>query len=170
MDLGKLDCKSIIDNAPDGWTHYKPRTSDGWCETYYVSCPGGAFRTWISGEWYDLFVPEKDRDNEMLDNLFTREEIEQAVGVLSKDSVDSHYQKYVYRVKLSDQDIENGFVDVKLDPYRVANVCGVGGGALEHCLKKAMRGTDKGHDLRYVYNEIIKSAMRGIEMIDEDLK
>jgi len=169
MDVSKLDCKSIIENAPDGWTHYA-----GVSFTYFASVGDLHLSSWndVSSTW-----SKPELASELISayglvpsNLFTREEIEQTAGVLSDALVDSHYQKYVYRVNLSDQDIKNGFVDVKLDPYRVASVCGVGGGALEHCLKKAMRGTDKGHDLRYVYNEIIKAAMRGIEMIDEDLK
>ena len=169
MDVSKLDCEAIIENAPDGWTHYA-----GISFTYFLAADDSRLSSWNvdSSKWN-----KPELASELISvyglvpsNLFTREEIEQAAGVSSDVTVDSHYQKYVYRVKLSDQDIENGFVDVKLDPYRVASVCGVGGGALEHCLKKAMRGTDKGHDLRYVYNEIIKAAMRGIEMIDEDLK
>lgn len=168
MDVGK-DYKTIVCNAPNGWTHctmvvftYLKVVDDHYFSVYnpFVEEWGEPTSVYDIVNAYGLGVSD----------IFTREEIEQAAGVAPAVSVDSHYQKYVYRVKLSDQDVKNGFVDVKLDPYRVASVCGVGGGALEHCLKKAMRGTDKGHDLRYVYNEIIKAAMRGIEMIDEDLK
>lgn len=79
-----------------------------------------------------------------------------------------HYLKYMYRVSLTEKDKENGFVDVKLDPYRVGKVCNVGGGAMEQVLKKSMRGVDKGHSERVVLEEIISAARRGIEMIDED--
>jgi len=169
MDLGKLDCKAIIENAPDGWLYY-----DHLGFRYLKVINDSHLSVWGDNlQYWSPPVPLVDLISDyglVTGQMATREEIEQAAGVAPVVSVDSHYQKYVYRVKLSDQDVKNGFVDVKLDPYRVASVCGVGGGALEHCLKKAMRGTDKGHDLRYVYNEIIKAAMRGIEMIDEDLK
>ena len=86
----------------------------------------------------------------------------------TEDSVSSHYDKYIYRVKVTQDDADKGFKDIKIDPYRVASVCGVDGGPLEHILKKSMRGVDKGHTLKDVYKEIIKCAQRGIDMIEED--
>jgi hypothetical protein len=85
-----------------------------------------------------------------------------------EQSYSDHYDKYLYKVKVNQDDADKGFVTVKLDPYRVAKVCNIGGGALEQTLKKSMRGTDKGHSERVVLEEIICAAKRGIDMLDED--
>lgn len=126
-----------------------------------------------------FYVREEEKEEDVVANinnlsnsiLDIKKNSEGSIGVTVTDnnkSPSAHYEKYIYRVNLTDDDKENGYVDVKLDPYRVGKVCNVGGGALEQILKKAMRGVDKGHDERQVLNEIISAANRGIEMLDED--
>lgn len=132
----------------------------------YESIAGNAY----SSDW------SHDSDGGDIIAYYVREEEKEEVFIPDYDKLDSlispsaHYDKYVYRVNLTDADKKNGYVDVKLDPYRVGKVCNVGGGALEQILKKAMRGVDKGHDERQVLNEIISAANRGIEILDEDEK
>lgn len=79
----------------------------------------------------------------------------------------SHY-RYSYTVKVTEEDLERGFVSIKLDPYRICKICSLEGGPLEHIAKKSLRGMGKGHSLKDLYKEIICCAERGLEMIEED--
>jgi hypothetical protein len=56
---------------------------------------------------------------------------------------------------------------IKLDPYRISRVYGLSG-PREHAVKKLLRGTDKGHTEKDMWLEIIATATRAIEMIEED--
>lgn len=112
-------------------------------------------------------VVNRTNNNQMRDYQFSAHNDN---NVAEGKSPSAHYDKYIYRVHVTQDDADNGYKDVKLDPYRVGKVCGVGGGALEQCLKKSMRGTDKGHSERRVLEEIISAAQRGIAMLDEDGK
>lgn len=96
------------------------------------------------------------------------EELSDEYGEYFDDTPSAHYDKYMYRVRVTQDDADKGYKDIKVDPYRVGKVCNVGGGALEQCLKKSMRGTDKGHDMLTVLKEIKRACERGIEMIEED--
>lgn len=78
-----------------------------------------------------------------------------------------HYQKH-YHVILTENDKANGHVEILLDPYRIADIYQVGGGAREQILKKALRYTDKGHSEEEVLREIISAAERRLEMLRED--
>lgn len=84
------------------------------------------------------------------------------------ESFSAHYDKYVWMVGITKQDAERGYKELRIDPYRVEKICNITDPALAQCNKKAMRGTDKGHDLRTVYKEIISAAQRGLDMLDED--
>jgi len=57
---------------------------------------------------------------------------------------------------------------LKLDPYRIAKIYDMKGGAREQIMKKALRWTDKGHSEVQVLKEIISAAKRGLEMLKED--
>lgn len=77
--------------------------------------------------------------------------------------VDKHYKNSI-RIQLTAKEIDQGFVDITIDPYLVSKACNVGGGPIEHIMKKAMRGPDKGHSMERVYTEIIASANRGLQI------
>lgn len=81
----------------------------------------------------------------------------------TNDQVGSHYNKTT-RIKVSQQDADNGFIELRIDPHFVSTACNMQGGPMEHIFKKSMRGTDKGHDIETVYKEIIKLAERGLEI------
>lgn len=83
-------------------------------------------------------------------------------------STNTHYQNMAWRASVSQNDADNGYVDLTVDPYRVSQICGITESALDQCLKKTMRHTTKGHSLREVYEEIISAAQRGLDMLDED--
>ncbi len=78
-----------------------------------------------------------------------------------------HYD-YVYRRELTAEDISNLCVEIKFDPYRVAELYNLGGGAREQIVKKGLRWTTKGDDERQVIKEIMQACERHLEMLDED--
>lgn len=79
----------------------------------------------------------------------------------------AHY-RYVYRVRVTEADAAHGFVEVKLDPYRIAKVYELGGGPREHIVKKGLRGTRKGDSERELINQLRDALDRWEEMLDED--
>lgn len=78
-----------------------------------------------------------------------------------------HYNIF-YKRRLTEADIEAGFITIKMDPYRIADVCHLGGGAREQIVKKGLRWTAKGHSERQVIREIQQACTRRLEMLEED--
>lgn len=78
-----------------------------------------------------------------------------------------HYQNF-YERPLTDRERMTGVVSIKLDPYRVCDALGVGGGAREQIVKKGLRWTSKGDCERKVIREIMQACERRLEMLDED--
>ena len=78
-----------------------------------------------------------------------------------------HYQNF-YVKELTAEEIASRQVRIKFDPYRIAEVLNIGGGAREQIMKKALRWTDKGDDIRQVIKEIKQACDRKLEMLDED--
>ena len=79
----------------------------------------------------------------------------------------AHYN-CLYTRKLTDKELEDCEVRVKLDPYRICEVWGVKGGAREQIIKKGLRWTSKGDSERKVIQEIMQACERRLEMLDED--
>lgn len=79
----------------------------------------------------------------------------------------AHY-RWEIRRRITDEDIARGWVRVKLDPYRICQVAGVGGGPHEHAVKKLLRGEAKGHEARALIREARACLDRWEEMIAED--
>lgn len=78
-----------------------------------------------------------------------------------------HY-RWEIRRRITDTDISRGWVSVKVDPYRIAKVAGVGGGPHEHATKKLLRGEAKGHEARELIREVRCCLDRWEEMLEED--
>ena len=79
----------------------------------------------------------------------------------------AHYRNGLH-VPVTQEDYEQGFVVVTLDPYRLARELGVGGGPREQLLKKTMRGCDKGDTERQLAEQCLSACQRWIEMLDEE--
>lgn len=79
----------------------------------------------------------------------------------------AHY-RYSYRARITDEDIARGFVEVKLDPYRIADIYQLGGGPREHIVKKGLRGTAKGDTERGLIRQLRDALNRWEEMLVED--
>lgn len=135
---------------------------DGQGDTYMVASHG-----WIVLEERPKDPVKRTDNNQIRDYQFSPHRY---IDVGEGKSLSAHYDKYIYRVPVTQDDADKGYKDVKLDPYRVSVTCKVNDPALDQCLKKAMRGTDKGHSKREVLEEIISAAQRGIDMLDEDGK
>lgn len=80
-----------------------------------------------------------------------------------------HYRDH-YTRRLTEQELKNGSVTIKLDPYRICDALNIGGGAREQIVKKGLRWTAKGDDERKVIKEIMQACERRLEMLDEDGK
>lgn len=72
----------------------------------------------------------------------------------TSQSVSSHYK--------------HSFKGIKLDPYRICRVYGIGGGPREHMLKKLLRGTEKGHSEDFLIAELQSSLDRWRQMLEEE--
>lgn len=79
----------------------------------------------------------------------------------------AHY-RWSFRLRLTEEDIARGFVDVKLDPYRICKTAGMEGGPREHACKKLLRGTSKGCTERRLIKEVRDALDRWEEMLEEE--
>jgi hypothetical protein len=87
--------------------------------------------------------------------------------ILEKDP-GAHY-RYEYKVNLTPEDIARGFVIVKLDPFRIAEIYRMTDFAMKTVLKKCLCAGGRGYkDLRQDLKDIIGAAQRRLEMITED--
>lgn len=85
-----------------------------------------------------------------------------------KEDTGAHY-RFEHKVNLTQKDIENGFVVVKLDPFRIARIYKMTSFALMTILKKCLCAGNRGHkDYREDLKDIINAADREIEIIKED--
>lgn len=75
----------------------------------------------------------------------------------NKSEVTPSYYNYEYK-------------GIKLDPYRICQIYGVGGGPREQIIKKCLRFNNKGHDPLQVIKEIRQALDRWEEMLGEDTK
>ncbi len=78
-----------------------------------------------------------------------------------------HYQTF-WKRRLSQDEIKQGYVLLNVDPYRLAEIYGLGGGAREQVFKKSLRWTTKGGGERQVIKEIMQACERRLEILDED--
>ena len=78
-----------------------------------------------------------------------------------------HYQTF-YTRPLTSSELASGKLKLKLDPYRIADILNLGGGAREQIFKKSARWDTKGQSEREVLNEIMQACTRRLEMLNED--
>lgn len=153
---------TIPDYAVDTTAH-KPYTIEGCDEDgdYYFTDDGGennyAVGRYDWTEYGVYLILEEDTESEM------EEEVERVIQDYGK-----HY-RYSFRLNLSEEDIANGFVMVKVDPYRVSTVYNLGGWQ-EHLVKKTLRGTGKGHTELELIEELQCTIDRAREMYYESLE
>ena len=79
-----------------------------------------------------------------------------------------HY-RHSFKLRISQEDLANGYVTVNLDPYRISDVYELGGWR-EHVVKKALRGTLKGHSEQELIDELRACIDRAEQMMKEDWK
>lgn len=79
----------------------------------------------------------------------------------------AHYRRKL-SIKLTQEDIDRGYVDVNLDPYRICDLYDTGGGPREQIVKKGLRGESKGQTERDVIKEMRSALDRWDEMLNEN--
>ena len=118
------------------------------------------------------------REDAMIDSLDhgEPEEIEEAFEEkddgaypewMVEPAADAHYAGMVLRIDLTEVDRQRGYAEVRLDPYRMADFYGIGGGPREQVFKKAIRGTSKGHSELQVIDDIRAAIDRWEQMVLE---
>lgn len=132
----------------------------GWQDTFCTTFDGA----YDGAEIYLRPKPELDLVGGVKSRSGDSVEIE--VSAQPKD-VGQHY-RYGMTLKLSQRDIDNGFVHINLDPYRICDIYSVGGGPREHIVKKSLRGVSKGHTERELIRELRGCIDRWEQMLDED--
>jgi hypothetical protein len=79
-----------------------------------------------------------------------------------------HY-RFSYRVKVTHDDADRGYIDIKMDPYRVIDIYKITSPWLQHLIKKVLNNGDRGHNTpKEELKDIMCAAQRGIEMIEEN--
>ena len=79
-----------------------------------------------------------------------------------------HY-RFSLEIQLTKQEAEEKIVEIRLDPFRVAQIYGMEDFALQTILKKTLVAGNRGHkDLAQDLKDIICAAQRKLEMIEED--
>lgn len=95
-----------------------------------------------------------------LDNMLS----EVLEGLPDKD-FGKHY-RYSFRLNLTPEESKRGYVIVNIDPYRISEVYELGGWR-EHLVKKAIRGTEKGHTEDELIAELQCTLDRAKQMREE---
>ena len=87
---------------------------------------------------------------------------------MSKTDPGQHY-RFKYRVKVTTDDAERGFIDIKLDPFRISDIYKMSSFALKTVLKKILCAGNRGHkDYTQDLKDCICALQRELEMIAED--
>lgn len=118
-----------------------------------------------------VVLPFITKPNRLSTNIFiTFVQWEKATNAtISRKQEDkgAHYRMR-FKQKITEADLEKGYVVVKMDPYRVCKIYKIGGGAREHLIKKALRGCDKGHTELDLIAELRSCLDRWEDMYNED--
>ena len=86
------------------------------------------------------------------------------------DPVDAgkHY-RFGYTVKVTQEDLDRGFIEVNLDPFRIAAIYGMTCFAAKTILKKVLVVGNRGYkDETQDLKDIISAAERKLQMLEED--
>lgn len=93
----------------------------------------------------------------------SKERVDKALGI--RRDAGQHY-RYSFRLNITQDDIDEGFVMVNIDPYRISEVYNLGGWR-EHLFKKVIRGLDKGHTIDELIDELQCTLDRAKQMREE---
>lgn len=102
-------------------------------------------------------------DNPMI--LLNTRTVDQMQGGSEDKDFGKHY-RHSFRLNLTQEDIDRGYVMVNCDPYRISEIYQLGGWK-EHLVKKAIRGTEKGHTEDELIAELQCTLDRAKQMREE---
>lgn len=123
----------------------------------------------VSGE---IFI---DHSGELKLSIMSEDNLETPVSFFNSSNTEAqpkdqgaHYRKY-HRVKLTDIDVERGFTEIQLDPFRLSSILGITDAAAFTVFKKSIRwGGSNAKDLKTDLKDIISACERKLEIIEED--
>ena len=79
-----------------------------------------------------------------------------------------HY-RFQYIIKVTKEDLDRGFIRIKLDPFRIADIYKMKCKASFTALKKVLRMGTGGHkDEKQDCLDVVSAMERKLEMLDED--
>ena len=81
-------------------------------------------------------------------------------------NTDNHYRKFDFVTPVSYKQAKDGEMVIKCDPYFICELYKIGGGPLEHMLKKILRGSSKGHSHKQLLDELQASLNRAYELLE----
>jgi hypothetical protein len=79
-----------------------------------------------------------------------------------------HY-RFTYRAKITDEQAVDGYVDIKLDPFRIASIYGLNFSRATVLKKILVAGGRGAKGYREDIEDCICALERELEMIEEDL-
>lgn len=89
--------------------------------------------------------------------------------IASKPKDTGKHYRHSIKVKVTQADVDRGYVEVQLDPFRIARVYRMSCQAMFTMLKKVLRAGTGGHkDLRKDLDDIENAIIRKRQMMDED--
>lgn len=81
-----------------------------------------------------------------------------------------HY-RFNHVVKVGYKDLLRGYVEIKLDPFRIASIYGMKSFAMMTILKKCLVAGGRGHKCyKQDIRDIINAAKRELEILEENEK
>lgn len=79
-----------------------------------------------------------------------------------------HY-RFFHRVKINAADLERGYIDIQLDPFRLQSILKIKCAVAFTVFKKSIRwGGSEAKDLETDLNDIISACKRKLEIMRED--
>ena len=155
---------------------YESRFGDIW-EVFFKNTEEGHYpfvarvenrEAWFTEDGCYIFDGE-DNENDLIFKLVEINPARvEAQPERSTEDKGKHY-RHSFKLRLSEADIANGYITVNLDPYRISDVYELGGWR-EHVVKKALRGTLKGHSEQELIDELRACIDRAEQMMREDWK
>ena len=149
------------------WCSKKFSDAAKWSTAPMFDSPHGWL--WSRNDNVDIILCGPENSKITYEDILAHRAYEYSRTATPLETVDpgKHY-RYTYRQHVTRGDADVGYVDVKLDPYRVCKVYKVNGGPREHIAKKALRGCSKGHTELELIGELQSCLDRWKEMIEED--
>ena len=106
---------------------------------------------------------------ERLNDMFNSQVTEAEPEDTKQDQDAGKHYRFGYRVKVTQENLDRGFIDINLDPFRIASIYKMECFAAKTILKKVLVAGNRGYkDETQDLKDIISAAERKLEMVEED--